>query len=192
MTVLPQGCALLAIPARAESLILTVAPRKCRSTILCKPLSDIIHTQLLIWTNEMKNKPNHEHGAIFYEFAISLPLLFFLMSGIFELGHFMNSHITASRVSYEGARFAAALPGLTDEQHTTDPLHYSVFTRMQELYTRYGYHDSAVTVEINIDSVASQNHVVVSTKIQYSPIFYSVLDLTEIESTVRLVHLYQN
>jgi len=51
-------------------------------------------------------------GAILIEFAIVFPVFFLTLLGLFDLAGWLNIHLYASRIVYEGARFAITVPQL--------------------------------------------------------------------------------
>jgi len=58
----------------------------------------------------------NQKGQAMVEFAIVLPILLLLVMGIFQFGMMLNSYITISNASREGAR--AGIIGSSDEEIT--------------------------------------------------------------------------
>ncbi len=57
-------------------------------------------------------KNENEKGATFIECAIVVPFLAFMVIATYDLGGALNQYLSLTRVVYEGARYAATLPGL--------------------------------------------------------------------------------
>src|SRR5689334_4871566 len=64
-----------------------------------------------------KSKEN-EKGATMLECAIVLPFLAFMIVATYDLGGALNQYLSLTRVVYEGARYAATLPGLEVGEYT--------------------------------------------------------------------------
>ncbi|MGA1192397.1 MAG: TadE/TadG family type IV pilus assembly protein [Bdellovibrionota bacterium] len=54
-------------------------------------------------------------GTALTEFAIIFPILFVLLLGMVDLCLWLQSHIVLSRIAYEGVRFAAEAPNVSDQ-----------------------------------------------------------------------------
>ena len=58
------------------------------------------------------HRGRREQGAALLEAALCMPLLLVLVMGITDLGRYINTHLTASRLAYETSRFSAVVPEL--------------------------------------------------------------------------------
>lgn len=60
----------------------------------------------------MHSSPKDQRGVATVEATLVLPLLLFLSSVSVETGAALNQYLVASRVAYEGSRYAATVPGI--------------------------------------------------------------------------------
>jgi len=116
------------------------------------------------------------------ELSISVPFLLFFIAGVVDLSGWLNSHITASRVSYELVRYAAAMPGL-DENSPSQP--GEMVERAHNLLSRYNAENTTGWTLTKFDD---SNSVSVSVTMQHNFIFYP--SSTSVNASARSAYLY--
>lgn len=62
-----------------------------------------------------------ELGSAYVEFLLCLPFLITLIVGIIDIGRGLALYMTISRISFEGARYFATLPGARQQTCTMGP-----------------------------------------------------------------------
>ncbi len=83
-----------------------------------------------------------QSGNAYVEFLLCLPFVLTILIGIVDLGRGLVLYLTLSRLSYEGARYMATLPGLTESgcltspsnPRCTDASHQAVRTRLAPIF----------------------------------------------------------
>ena len=80
------------------------------------------------------------------EFAALLPVVVTILISVVEIGNAVNQYLQISRISYEGARFGAAIAGLetgsfatADTSQNSSRLQFTLQSRVRTLLTDYGY-----------------------------------------------------
>lgn len=56
-----------------------------------------------------------QRGAALMELAIVLPAMILISTVLIELGGWIRQHLALTEIAYEGARYAAEKPGLTND-----------------------------------------------------------------------------
>ena len=106
------------------------------------------------------------------EFSMVAPLLVLMVMATYDLGNALNQYLALSRVVYEGARYAATLPGLevysTSGTNPNTPNHNKIRDRVVDLLQRAGFEPSTTTVET---ANVSNTWVTVTVTKQYEPMF---------------------
>lgn len=91
-----------------------------------------------------------EKGTTFIECAIVLPFLAFMVVATYDLGGALNQYLSLTRVVYEGARYAATLPGLELGEYTVVASNAQnqnhVRDRVVDLLRRSGFDPATFTV----------------------------------------------
>ena len=90
------------------------------------------------WGKKTKGIFSSARGSILVETAISFPLLWIFLLAVIDLGRFATTYYNASRVTYEGVRYAAGEVSLRDGANEESLGSSSVITRMENLLPAYG------------------------------------------------------
>ena len=111
-----------------------------------------------------------EQGAALLECTIILPFLVMMIAATYDLAGALNQYLTLTRIVYEGARFAATLPGLElNGVHTSvnqDQHHNDIRKRVVSLLEKQGFNPAEFSV---ISTENSQNEwVTVSVEKPYT------------------------
>ena len=92
-----------------------------------------------------------ERGVAMLEFTLVAPFLAMMIVATYDLGSALNQYLALTRVAYEGARYAATLPGLEVKATTSvdpdAPNHNLVRDRVNYLLSRAGFDSSVANVE---------------------------------------------
>ena len=97
---------------------------------------------------EFSRPDSRERGSTMLEFAALLPVVMTILVSVIEIGNAVNQYLQISRISYEGARFGAAIAGLETGtyQHSSTAqsvrLQRTLQTRVLTLLDDYGYDTS--------------------------------------------------
>lgn len=120
--------------------------------------------------NARKRGPRTERGAALLECTIILPFLVMMIAATYDLAGALNQYLTLTRIVYEGARFAATLPGLElNGVHTAvnqDQHHNDIRKRVVNLLVKQGFNPDEFSL---ISTENSQNEwVTVSVEKKYT------------------------
>jgi Flp pilus assembly protein TadG len=92
-----------------------------------------------------------EKGVAMLEFTIVAPLMVLMIVATYDLGNALNQYLVLSRVVYEGARYAATLPGLevqtVSSVDANTPNHNKVRDRVVDLLKRADFDPDGMVVE---------------------------------------------
>lgn len=69
----------------------------------------------------LRRDPQAQSGNAYVEFLLCLPFVLTILIGIVDLGRALVMYLALSRLTYEGARYMATLPGLTEGGCETSP-----------------------------------------------------------------------
>ena len=98
-----------------------------------------------------KRNLSSERGVAMLEFTLVAPLMALMIVATYDLGNALNQYLALSRVVYEGARYAATLPGLEVTKvsgvDASTPNHNKVRDRVIDLLQRAGFDSSATSVQ---------------------------------------------
>lgn len=140
------------------------------------------------------NSDRSEAGVALIEATIVLPFLILFIMGIWDLGRALGDIMTASRIAFEGSRFAGSVPGLetptavsgtvskgettghvTDAVATNVSTHQRVRDRVSQILTRYNIppEDANVSVLVVKDKTTApgNNSVTVSIQLRFRSTF---------------------
>ncbi len=101
--------------------------------------------------HKRKNTIFGQAGAAITEAAIGLPLLLLLCVGLIDLGSMMLEYQRASRVVYEGLRFASVAKGLdtsSDSGYET-----IIFNHLSEISSIHGLENAVASVDVSDDRI---------------------------------------
>ena len=93
---------------------------------------------------------NQEEGTAFVEFLLCLPFILSLIIAVIDIGRALALYMTIARISFEGARYFATLPGAAQQSctvgnafsacsktgSTVDGVHLRVRDRLAPLFER--------------------------------------------------------
>ena len=74
----------------------------------------------MLFRKSKKTSISSERGAAIVEGAAVLPFLVMMILATYDLGGALNQYLTLTRIVYEGARYAATLPGLETNHDNGD------------------------------------------------------------------------
>ncbi|MFN8391969.1 MAG: TadE family protein [Bdellovibrionota bacterium] len=98
-----------------------------------------------------QRKSNDQRGVAVLEFTLVAPLMAMMIIATYDLGSALNQYLALSRVVYEGARYAATLPGLevttVSSVDANTPNHNKVRDRVVDLLTRAGFDAGSTVVQ---------------------------------------------
>ena len=105
---------------------------------------------------------SEEKGSAYVEFLLCLPFIISVIVAIIDIGRGLALYMTLARVSFEGARYFATLPGarqqtcvmtptsvVCDRTAAADPVHLMVRDRLQPLFDR-------TIADFNTSSISTQ------------------------------------
>ena len=128
-----------------------------------------------------------ESGVAMIEFAIVFPFLFLFIVAIWDVGRALSETMTASRIVYEGVRFAASVPGLETPTTVADNIvkgettglvnavvpvnlsnHKRIRDRMSQILTRYNipFDDATVSTMVVKDNSSAVPKFTVTVALQ--------------------------
>jgi hypothetical protein len=118
-----------------------------------------------------KSKGHKQRGTAMVETIAALPLLLLLFGGVYDLGMLIHSHSRASRIAYEGARYAASLAGLPYQSETGEhSMHSRIQERLEQLMQSYGIDSTNANVEVFVYDDNGSPMVKSSISLPYEPI----------------------
>ena len=134
-----------------------------------------------VWKQAL-NKCRIESGQAMLEFAVVLPVLLITLMASLDVGRAMTNYLTLSQIAYEGARYAASLPGLEEGNfHTSAPPPQNsrqarVREMIFELVDQHNFDRQYFEVETLYQLAAIENdvpinHVEVTVTGKYNPLF---------------------
>lgn len=133
---------------------------------------------------------NQEHGAVLIETALVVPLLVFMLLSVFDIGLMLCKHMEISRISYEGARYAASLPGFDQTLVNNATYEFKVNQHMQRLFSIYGLSAEESQVDLNYTKVGEVSHIQVSFSTAYSPLTPLFSAITQLRTQANTPYLY--
>ena len=133
---------------------------------------------------------NQEHGAVLIETALVVPLLVLLLLSVFDIGLMLCKHMEISRITYEGARYAASLPGFDQNSTDNSAFEFKVNQHMQKLYSLYGFSAEESQVDMNYTKVGKVSHIQVAFSTAYSPLTPLFSAITQLRSQANTPYLY--
>ena len=149
--------------------------------------------------------PHNSRGAALIEAAITIPLLLLFLFSVIDFAGYLSQHVTASRLAYEGARYAATVPGLeiggvacsSYIQEGKALIHGQVCERMKRVFESSGL-DYASGIGVfsrrtatSTDELGTVNQSVVEIEIflPYRPLFLKVPLLSSAHVTIEAPYL---
>ena len=129
-----------------------------------------------------------ENGVATMETVIVLPLLLLLFLGISEMGYMLCKQIEISKITYEGARYAASLPGLDAGDLTVYKTR--VLERMSQLYSFYGMNEDESAANVEYVNIDGNMYIRVTLSSTYKPITPLLSEFTNINSQANAPYLY--
>ena len=91
----------------------------------------------------MKSK-NDESGIALLEFVIVVPLLFFIIFAIVDIGRALNQYLIINRIAYESLRFAVSIPNIDKPE-----AQLKIENRTKLLYNLHGIDPNDPKAQIN-------------------------------------------
>ena len=106
----------------------------------------------------LRRDPQAEDGNAYVEFLLCLPFVLTILIGIVDLGRALVLYLTLSRLTYEGARYMATLPGLTEGGCLTSPAspacadsgHEAVRTRLAPIFQDGLIQEANATIQTEV------------------------------------------
>lgn len=103
-----------------------------------------------------KNLGKNEAGQAIFELSIILPLLTLMIISTVDVGRALTQYLTLTRITYEGARYAASLPGLEENDSNsggfkapsgfTEPNQVNLHSRISKLLDDNEFRQSGIIV----------------------------------------------
>lgn len=106
-------------------------------------------------------------GTAVTEFAICVPVIFFLLICTFEVGRAINKYCVLNQVAYEAVRFGISQPGLAHEN--ADP-NDQIATRVKELLSKSDTKYDNITVDF-VEEAGAPSRVIVRLEAEYDSFF---------------------
>lgn len=136
-------------------------------------------------------------GSVSLEALVLLPVFLFLSLGIMDLGNAFNLYFQTNRISYEGARFGAIMPGMElgacENGCPTGvaTMHRELQARIQALLGQNNIDPSSVT--IRTERVAGTSNLMsVSISVPYSPILPGNNFLTGVRTVSQSAYMFKS
>lgn len=138
----------------------------------------------------LKGHYKQEDGAVLIETAVVVPLLIVLLLSVFDIGTMLCKHMEISRIAYEGARYAASLPGFDQRLANNSSFEYKVREHMKQLYNIYGLKAEDSLVEMNYQTVSGVSHISIAFSTEYSALTPLFSSITQLRSQAKTPYLY--
>lgn len=150
-------------------------------------------------------------GQAALEFAIVLPLVVFLLISTVDMGMMMNDYLKLTYISYEGARYAATLAGLAQQEgseatETSERKINEVKTRVLDLLKKNGFSDDSISIDVryiplnpdsqeglpeDIDPEDIGNTVTITTRVSFKG-YFPLFDGLPISATATAPYLFKD
>jgi len=102
----------------------------------------------------------YQHGAVFIETILTLPILLVFTLGMLDLGSWFMKHYVASRIVYEAARTGASLSDIKDPAVSPSNNHCMVENASGSLGSTFAYDETGHYVMMSRMKRLLQSHAV--------------------------------
>jgi Flp pilus assembly protein TadG len=156
--------------------------------------------------NRKREKRKEERGKANLELALSVPFLVLIIFAIADVHRWVNLHLTASRIAFEAARYAASLPNLEIATNSATVGNHGavsginqmqVYDRISQLVIRQNnakpMSDPAVMTLTHTDGTAGggdDNVVLVTVELPFSSFFSAIVPFNSVQATARRAYLF--